>query len=496
MNPDCTLGIDIGTTAIKVVLLRSDGSPGGAWSRDHDLLSPEPGFAEEDVSVWEDHLFELLREAAAETGPNRIAALGLTGMAPALIPLDGEGRPLGPSIQQNDIRAASIIEELRDSINGAWFFEATGNRINQQHIFPKLIWLKRFRPGVFASLGHILGSYDYAGYLLTGVFGIEENWALESGMWHFRERRWLDEILAIAGISPAVLAPVLSPDSLRGGLSAAAAERSGLPRGLPVYAGTADHVASAFAVGAREPGDLTLKLGGAADILLPTAGAVTDPRLFVDYYYCGGGAPYVLNGCTASSGSLLKWAAAEFGLPGFAEMDARAEAIPPGSEGLVILPYFLGEKTPIFDTAARGVFFGLSLSHGAAHIYRAILEAVAYSLNHHIEVFRELGLPINRVFVTNGGSGSALWRSIIADVTGYDLTYVRNNQGSSLGAALLAGIAGGLMEEDSLLSQERIRVPCRPERRQVYDAGYRLYRELYASLKGLFRYSRKTDKPE
>jgi xylulokinase len=455
---------------------------GGSWSREHDLISPAPGFAEEDPAVWEDHLFALLRTAAGELDVSSIAAVGLTGMTPALIPLDEQFRPLCNSIQQNDVRAAAEIGEAKEKIDGPWFFRETGNAVNQQHIFPKLIWLKRHKPPVFRSMRRIAGSYDYAGYLLTGKLHTERNWALESGMYSLRTGDWLPEILRLADIGQEVLPPLISYDGLRGAISAAAAEKSGLRQGIPVYAGTADHIASGFAVGARKSGDLVFKLGGAADILLSSAEALTDPRLFIDYG-CGGEAPFVINGCTASSGSILKWAKEEFKLPDFASMDKRAESLPPGSGGLTVLPYFLGEKTPIFDAAVRGLIYGLSLSHGIAHIYRAILEAVAYSLNHHVEIFREMGPPIKRVFVTNGGSRSELWRQIIADVTGFDLTYITGNQGSSAGAALLAGVAAGVMDRELRMNGEEIPVFHDSRRHEQYRRGYANYRRLYEKLR-------------
>jgi xylulokinase len=479
------LGIDIGTTAIKIVLLDQDGNFLCSWSREHDLLSPAAGYAEEDPNIWEENLFALLRTAAKEIDVSAIAAIGLTGMVPTLIPLDERRRPLCNSIQQNDIRAAAEIEELKAKIDGPWFFRKTGNQVNQQHIFPKLLWLKRHRKAVFLSMKHITGSYDYAGYLLTGNLHIERNWALESGMYSLREERWLPEILELAEIGPEMLPPLIGYGGCRGALIRAAAERSGLHSGIPVYAGTADHIASGFAAGAGKSGDLVFKLGGAADILLSSDEALTDPRLFIDYG-CSREAPFVINGCTASSGSILKWAKEEFNLPDFTVMDTRAYSIAPCSEGLTALPYFLGEKTPLFDIAARGVFFGLSLSHGAAHIYRAILEAIAYSLNHHIEIFRELNLPINRVFITNGGSKSKLWRQITADVTGFDLLYTGNNQGSSAGAALLAGMAAGIMDTETRLNGEEIPVIHDPARHEQYLHGYAKYRNLYEKLREFF----------
>ncbi|AEV29225.1 pentulose/hexulose kinase [Sphaerochaeta pleomorpha str. Grapes] len=484
MNEAFSLGIDIGTTAIKMILVSATGEILGTWTKPHDLLSPKPGYAEEDPMIWENHMYDLLREVVSATDTEKIRAIGVTGMVPALIALGNDKKPLMHSIQQNDIRSEKEIAELESQLDSDWFFSKTGNRVNQQHIFPKILWITRHHPQIIKQIRYILGSYDYLAFLLTGVVQVEHNWALESGMWDLSEDSWLEEIMQLGGVDSKWLPPVSNSTDIIGSTTSKIEQLTGLRAGIPVIAGTADHVASSFCTGARRAGDLVFKLGGAGDILLALDHLVTDNRLFIDYG-CSSGVPYLLNGCTASSGSMLKWFQKEFSFADFTVMDERASVVPPGSEGVVILPYFLGEKTPLFDVDAKGVIYGLSLSHSKDHVYRAMLESVAFSFRHHIEVFTELGLPIQRVFITNGGSKSTLWRSIMADVTGFDLQYVKHNPGSCLGAALLAGIGCGLMEEkvaDRFL-EETITIPFSVENHARYGRPYETFRLIYEALK-------------
>lgn len=481
---EASLGIDVGTTAIKIILISSSGDVLGTWSLGHDLQSPEQGFAEEDTLVWKRNLFQLLGQVVQDVDPDCIKAIGVTGMVPTLIALDAENQPLMPSIQQNDIRAVAEIDELAQRLDPDWFFSHTGNRVNQQHIFPKLLWLRRHRPDIYAATRHIMGSYDYVSFLLTGKLHVERNWALESGMWDIQDGGWLPTVLDAGGISAELLPPVRHSTDIVGTTTRELMQATGFPMGIPVVAGTADHVASAFCTGARQPGDLVLKLGGAGDILLALAGLQADPRMFLDYG-CSEHVPYLLNGCTASSGSMLKWFQTQFQLPDFTDMDEAAKSIPVGSDGVVILPYLLGEKTPLFDVQAKGVVYGLTLSHTRVHVYRAMLEAVAFSFRHHIQVFEELGLPIHRVFITNGGSKSTLWRSIMADVVGHDLRYIKNNPGSCLGAALLGGIGTGIMTEtvaDHFL-ENYVDIPYSPDRHVQYEGCFKVYRAIYEQLK-------------
>lgn len=488
---DLVMGIDIGTTAIKVIVLEALDVDKmeivAVESMPHDLLSLHPGWAEEDALIWKENLFALLSKLSREYDLSALKAIGLTGMVPALISLDKDGNPLRNSIQQNDMRTKAELDELKAEFEADddSYFKTTGSHINSQHIAPRLLWIKKNEPEVFSKIANILGSYDYGAYILTGKMHIEANWALESGLFSL-DGKLIKEVIEYVGLSESVLPEVINSYGLCGTISDMAAKATGLPKGVRVYAGTADHVASAFCTGAHQNGDLVLKLGGAGDILLSLDHLVIDDRLFIDYFVSSE-CPFIINGCTAASGSLIKWFKNEFG-GDFKELDEEAEHINAGSDGLVMLPYVLGEKTPIFDPDAKGVLYGLMLSHTKAHIYRAMLEAVAYAFRHHVDVFKELGIEINNVYITNGGSTSPLWRQIMADVLGCKVDYIKYNPGSCLGAAFIAGIAHGLFNERVIESFTSQRLPSFPndKNKASYDKGYAIYRELYPRLKDLF----------
>jgi xylulokinase len=417
-------------------------------------------------------------------------------MVPALVMLDERGVPVRPSIQQNDARSIAQIVALTTEIDQERLFRLTGGFTNQQHIAPRLRWVQEHEPENWKRTRHLLGSYDYIAALLCGKANkppsLELNWAIESGLFAIGERVWSTDLLENAGIAIEQLPPVRESSTVIGELDAGVARRVGLPPGIPVIAGSADHVASALAAGLRDDGDTLIKFGGAGDILLCADRPLTHPKLFIDAHDIPG--KYLLNGCMAASGSLVKWYAADvLGLQVDKEtlrrLDADAERVPAGADGLVILPYFLGEKTPVMDPAARGVMFGLSLHHGRAHIHRALMEAVIFGFRHHFDVLAEAGHRIGRVVATNGGVSSGLWRSIAASVLGWPVTSFRGHPGSALGVAFVAGVAGGLFgdwaEIDRFLHEKVVDEPSSLEN-AVYDRNYAIYRDLYRRLQSLF----------
>ncbi|MFN3180134.1 MAG: FGGY-family carbohydrate kinase [Thermus sp.] len=260
----------------------------------------------------------------------------------------------------------------------------------------------------------------------------------------------------------------------------------GLPRGLPVIAGSADHIAAALASGLREEGEAVVKLGGAGDFLYAVDRFAPVPELYIDFHDIPG--LYVINGCMATTGSLLRWFRDAFrpGV-GFAQLDGEAEALPPGSQGLVVLPYFLGEKTPIHDPEARGTVVGLTLTHTPAHLWRALLEAVAYAFRHHVEVLEARGHRVERLFVMDGGARSRLWRRVLASVLERPLERLPEaNLGSAYGTAFLAGVAVGLWDYGDL--RRRVEEVTEPvgEWVPVYRELYGVYRDLYLRLKDLY----------
>lgn len=285
------------------------------------------------------------------------------------------------------------------------------------------------------------------------------------------------------------LPPVHSPEEVIGHVSDSAAAETGLMAGTPVVGGSADHVASAFSAGVRQNGDLLIKLGGAGDILYSLDSMVMNKSLYLDFHVIPD--LYLINGCMASSGSIIKWFRDQFGAGNdYPQLDAEAWDIPAGSDGLILLPYFLGEKTPLFDPHARGVFFGLSLRHTRAHLFHAILEGISYGFYHHIRILETAGLKIQRGRVTNGGAASKLWRQITSDVVGFPLEEVENHPGSSLGAAFIAGMGVGAFSKwDEIEEYINIRTKITPnlERHDKYKSLFELYQELYQTNQPNFR---------
>jgi xylulokinase len=377
-----TIGIDIGTTSTIGILIDTDRATLALASEPCELWSQRPGWAEQDPEQWWRNACTVIGRMLRQSGrnPADIAALGVTGMLPAVVLLDRNGQVLRRSIQQSDGRTGKEVAELAAEVDPAAFVQRTGNGINQQLVGPKLRWLARHEPDVFARIATVLGSYDYVNWRLTGVCLIERNWALEAGFVALQDGAIDPALVALGRIGPAALPPLSPAHQVIGEVTAEAAAATGLAAGTPVVAGCADHVASAFVAGIRSDGDLLIKFGGAGDILLATDRPRPDPRLFLDYHLVPG--LFMPNGCMACSGAVLNWIVRELGAGATAapgetphqHLDRIAAALPPGADGLVLLPYFLGEKTPIHDPAARGTLIGLGLHHGIGHIWRAALE--------------------------------------------------------------------------------------------------------------------------
>jgi xylulokinase len=476
------LGIDIGTTATKALLLDPAAGVLAEASLPVDLRSPQPGWAEEDPAQWWRNVCELSRQLASG---HDVQAVGISGAVPCVILVDEQGHVLRPSIQQNDARAVEQIERLRQQLADAHILERTGSPITQQSVGPKLCWLAENEPANWMRTTTVFGSYSLIGYWLTGQRTAEANWALESGLYDLATHAWAPDLFAAMDLDIAIVPPLRRPHDIIGQVTARAAEATRLPEGIPVVAGTADHVSSAFAAGVREPGDLVVKLGGSGDILMVTADLFVDERLYLDYHLIPG--KYLPNGCMATSGSLIRWFQRELGAGApLEQLDAEAGATDPGADGLVLLPYFLGEKTPINDPLARGAFVGLHLGHQRSHLFRAILEGIAFGFRHHLDVFAERGMVPRRARLTNGGARSGLWGQITADVLGLPLETVHVAGGSALGAAFVAGMGSGLLRSwqdiDRFVTVDQV---IEPHAHPVYEERYRTYRSLYPVLKGI-----------
>lgn len=491
-QPNTVIGLDIGTTTTIGLAVAMPDSIVAVAKRPVTLWAPQPGWAEEDPEQWWQNSCGILQELTAKVDQTDLAGICVTGMLPAVVLLDGEGTVLRASIQQSDGRCGDEVEELRCEVDENAFLKRTGNGINQQLVAAKLRWLARHEPGVFGRIATVFGSYDYINWRLTGVRAVEQNWALEAGFTDLATHAIADDLVRLAGV-PRSVVPQRSISHRRlGSVSGVAAQSTGLPEGLPVFGGAADHILSALAAGITSPGDVLLKFGGSGDIVVASDRALPDRRLYLDYHLVAG--LYAPNGCMATSGTALNWLTEILGFePGeprpHKRLDQLAEAIAPGSDGLICLPYLAGEKTPIHDPLARGAFVGLTLTHTPAHMWRAMLEAVAYGFRHHVEVLAEIGHTPRRYMASDGGTASRLWMQITSDVLGAPIQLLENDHGSAVGAAFVAAIGAGLTADWSSvtrLSRHGLLVQPDAPRSAVYDQMYRRYRELYARLAPYF----------
>lgn len=484
MMGSTVLGIDIGTTALKAVLLERNRGLVAQAERAHELRSPEPGWAEEDPDQWWATTVSAIRAVLHGVAPDDVAAVGVAGMVPAMVLLDRAGNPLRPSLQQNDARAVAQVEALRRDVDTEAFFRITGGIPNQQNVDPRWRWLCTHEPAIVDRTATLCGSYDFIAFRLTGVRSLEENWAAESGLYDVERHAWHPAYLEHAGIPPHILPPVHAPSHIIGGVTQEAAALTGLRAGTPVVAGSADHVAAALGAGATRPGDLVLKFGGAGDILYCTDAPSPNRHFYFDYHDVPG--LTLINGCMASSGSLVKWFSRELACgTSPAELDREAAGAPAGAGGIVVLPYFLGEKTPIFDPQARGVVCGVMLHHTRAHLYRAVLEAVCYGFAHHIALLTDAGYAIRRVFATDGGSRSGLWMQIAADVLNRPVQVVGAETASAIGVAFVAGMGTSVLRDWDDIGRYASAGPTfhpRAEQAQLYAEGLSLYRRLYEQL--------------
>lgn len=483
-----TLGVDIGTTACKAVLLDERARIVAEAEHFHDLVSLHPAWAEEDPEDWWRGTVVTAGQVLAGRDPSEVRAVGISGMVPALVLLDGDGNPIRRSIQQNDARAVDEIRSFRERLPEDELFRRTGATWNQQVIPPKLQWIKRHEPEAWRRMRRICGSYEYLTYRLAGAVYTEANWALESGMWDALEEAWFAPATTLVDLYPGALAPVRRAHEIVGEVAGGAALETGLRARTPVVAGSADHIAAALAAGLAAGGEAVLKFGGAGDFLYAVDGFRPLRELFIDYHDLPG--LFVINGCMATSGSLVKWFRDRFD-PGasYADLDLAASRIPPGSDGLVLLPYFLGEKTPLHDPEARGTVLGLTLSHTPAHLYRAILEGVAFAFRHHVEVLEAAGHRVSRFYVMDGGARSALWRQITASVLGREVCHLEGGHaGSAYGVAFVAGVAAGLWPWERIKDQVAIAGVTGPDRdaAAAYEDIYGIYRETYRRLKDLY----------
>jgi len=474
------LGIDIGTASSKAVLVSPDGEVVAWATRLHELSLPWPGWAEHDaLGVWWTDILGLCAELLAEGNGQRVAGICVSGIGPCLLAADADGAPLRPAILYGiDTRATAEIAELEERLGADEILARGGSPLTSQAVGPKLLWLARNEPEVWKRTAMLLMASSFAVHRLTGEYVLDRHSASQCDpLYDAAANVWIDEWAE--EVAPGLTLPrLLWPAEIAGEVSPAAAAAIGVPPGTPVVAGTVDAWAEATSVGVEAPGDAMLMYGSTMFMVEVLSGLHRHPKLWSTAGVRPG--THTLAAGMATSGSLTGWLRDLAGKPPWEDLLAEAGAVAPGAEGLLALPYFAGERTPVFDPDARGLICGLTLSHGRGHVYRALLEATAYGVRHNFEVMREVGGGSRRLVAVGGGTTGGLWTQIVSNVTGQTQEIPTQAIGASYGDARFAAEAVGLIGSDVSWGNPIAGVvEPEPERSELYDRLYGLYRDAY-----------------
>jgi xylulokinase len=493
------LGVDIGTYSSKGVICTPGGEVIATETVEHGLSLPRPGWAEHDADAvwWADFVAICRTLLGGRVRGEDVGAVAASAIGACMLPVDRDGRPLRPAILYGiDTRAVAEIAWLNERFGDDAIFALGGAALTTQAIGPKILWLRRHEPDLFARTHKVLTASSYLVLRLTGEHVIDRHTAAYfTPLFDVQTMDW-DDRFAEPIVELDRLPRVGWSTEIAGTVTSRAAAETGLIAGTPVAIGTVDAAAESLSAGVRLPGDAMIMYGTTMFLLLVTERPTPDRRLWATGYCLPD--RYDLAGGMATTGALTRWFRDNLGteevateraggVNAYAGLADLAATVPAGAGGVVCLPYFSGERTPIHDPLARGVFAGLTLSHTRAHLYRAVLEGTAYGVRHNLEVMAEVGAAPRRLIAVGGGAQSPLWLQIVSDVSGVPQAVPERTIGASYGDAFLAGLATGIVADEETLTRDWVRNAAtfdpRPAERRRYDDYYGVYRRLYEAAK-------------
>lgn len=482
------LAIDIGTNSAKAAIYQEDGRLATSAQVDYPVDFPAPGWAEQDPQTWWQAVQQLCGRVLAQAGNPGIACIAVSGQAPSCVPLDRDGSPLRPAILWLDRRAQPQAPWLVEQVGVEAAARVSGNKIDSYYGGLKWLWFLQNEPELYARTWKIAQANGYIVYRLTGVMATDPSQAgMCSPCFDLKQQVWSREICQKMGLDLEKLPDIYPSFAVVGQVTAQAAQATGLKAGTPVVCGGGDFACSCVGAGVVRKGSAAMMLGTSGNLLVPAMPALDD-RLINTVHLTGEG----LSMGGVYAGGSVKWFADLLKDPApnlFSALDQEALSTPPGADGLVFLPYLMGGRTPIWDDQARGVFIGLSNFHQRGHLFRAVLEGVAYAYRQIQDILTERGMQLDEVIAIDGGARSALWRQIFADVMGLPIRWRPASGGTLLGAAYLAASGDpanhGSVDLASWLGPTVDILPDR-ENAKRYQSRYAVYSQLYDRLKDCF----------
>ncbi|MED9881106.1 xylulokinase [Blautia sp.] len=496
------LGIDIGTSACKAALFDRKGQVLAAANGEYPVYYPEEGWAEQNPEEWWSAVCEAVRQVIRKAGiqPEEIAGVGIDGQSWSAIAIDKGGKVLTNTPIWMDTRAQSICDRLNEEIGEDEIFRIAGNSLQPSYTTAKILWYKENLPEVYCKIYKILQSNSYIAFKLTGQISQDLSQGYGLHCFDMRTGQWDEEMCRKMGIPRDFLPEIVPSDRIIGTVTKKAAEESGLAEGTPVAAGGLDAACGTLGAGVIHSGETQEQGGQAGGMSICIEKYQADPRLILGFHVIPG--KWLLQGGTTGGGGVMRWFEREFadyerlmreqtGISSLDQLNEIAEKVKPGCDGLVFLPYMAGERSPIWNPYAKGVFYGLDFSKTKGHMVRACMEGVAFSLRHNLETAEEAGAKAEILRAMGGSANSLLWTQIKSDVTGKTMAVPASDTATTLGAALLAGVGTGFYKDYEEAVAETVKVTRKhqpdPEKKAVYDKNYETYLELYRSLSGLMK---------
>ncbi|MDD3360301.1 MAG: xylulokinase [Hespellia sp.] len=496
------LGIDIGTSACKITLFEKDGTVVVSTTGDYPVYYPHEGWAEQNPDEWWSAVCGAIKDMLAvyPIKSEQIAGIGIDGQSWSAIPIDQDGNVLANTPIWMDTRAQSICDRLNDKIGADKIFELSGNSLQPSYTTAKILWYRDNLPDVYEKIDKILQSNAFIAYRLTGAITHDLSQGYGIHCFDMRNQTWNDEMCEALEISRSFLPELVPSHQVVGTVTEQAAGECGLCVGIPVVAGGLDAACGTLGAGVVKPGQTQEQGGQAGGMSISMDTYAADPRLILSPHVVPG--QWLLQGGTTGGGGVMRWFEREFaenermkeaqgGEPSLVQLNEIADAVPAGSDGVVFLPYMSGERSPIWDPNAKGVYYGLDFSKTKGHMVRASMEGVAFALKHNLDIAEETGARVEELWAMGGSANSLLWTQIKSDITGKPIAVPASDTATTLGAVILAGVGVGLYDsfEEAVAMTVKVTRRHEPnmENHKIYQKNYETYLALYQNLKDIMK---------
>jgi xylulokinase len=489
------MGIDLGTSSVKSMFLWSDTGRTQVFGEGYDISVPKVGWAEQDPLLWYEKTILTIRRLLTVSGvnPAEIRGIGFSGQMHGMVCLDEKKELLRPAIIWPDQRSAQSIRKIYDTLGASFVAARNQNTICTGFLLASLYWIYENEPESYRRIRHVMLPKDYIKFRLTGRIVTDYSDAAGSTAFDNLNMCWASELISSLGMDPSIFPACLPSAELIGGVTAAAAGETGLAKDIPVINGGADQCMQAIGNGIIGEGIFACNIGTGGQVSTSVSRPLYDSRLRVSTFAHAVPGKWNVMAATLSAGASLKWFAKQIaGITGYPELDRGVERVPPGSEGLIFLPYMMGERI-LLDPDTRGMFFGLTSKHDRYHLARAVMEGVAFGLRDCLDIIvNDIGIPCKKVVAAGGGAAGDTWLQIQADILDQPMVRSLNSEQACLGAAITAGIGTGVYAGAEAAAAELVRYEDRvfepgPDNRQTYREYRAIFRELYLQNKELFK---------